>query len=533
MNIPPALDYSSWRGCAKIMTVLLEMKDIHKVYPNGTVANKGVNLAVHEGEIHALVGENGAGKSTLMKILFGLENPTEGTILYKGKKVQFQGPRDAIEHGLGMVHQHFMLAPSLTVSENIVLGDEPRKGFLKMFRDRDTELNEIKRLIENFGLKLDPKAVVDSISVGQKQRVEILKVLYRGAKLIILDEPTAVLTPQETDELFDSIKSLVAEGYTIIFITHKLREVMEISDRITVLRAGKTIQTLLTKETNQEEISRLMVGRDVLLRVEKKEKQLRDVVLSVKNLKAEDAKGVQMLKEVSFEIHGGEIFGIAGVEGNGQTELVEVITGLKQATGGQVLYFGEELIGKSIGEIRSLNIGHIPEDRQTTGASLTSTIEENLILDLYGKREYKIGPFLRRKKLKQFAKTMMETFDVRASHEEVLAGSLSGGNLQKVVIAREMAKNPKLLIASQPTRGVDIGAIEFIHREIIKKRDEGTAVLLVSAELSEVMSLSDRIGVMYNGEIVAILDNTADLTEEEIGYYMLGIKKEEKGASVE
>ncbi|CAM3386992.1 ABC transporter ATP-binding protein [Marinicrinis lubricantis] len=513
------------------MAVLLEMIDIHKTYPNGTMANRGVNLEVHEGEIHALVGENGAGKSTLMKILFGLENPTSGTIKYKGEAVRFQGPRDAINQGLGMVHQHFMLAPSLTVSENIVLGDEPRKGLFKVFRDRKTELNQIHHLIEQFGLKLDPNAVVDSISVGQKQRVEILKVLYRGAKLIILDEPTAVLTPQETDELFDSIKSLVSQGYTIIFITHKLREVMEISDRITVLKAGQTVQTLMTKDTNKEEISRLMVGRDVLLRVEKQEPQLRDIILEVHNLSAVNEKGLPVLKEVSFQIQGGEVFGIAGVEGNGQTELVEVITGLKQATGGHVTYLKEELLGKSIGEIRKMKIGHIPEDRQTTGACLTSTIEENIILDVYGQKEFKTGPFMNRKKLKAFARDLMETFDVRAENEEIMAGSLSGGNLQKVVIAREIAKNPKLLIASQPTRGVDIGAIEFIHKEIIKKRDEGTAVLLVSAELSEIMSLSDRIGVMYNGELVAVLNNTSELTEQEIGYYMLGIKK--KGAAAD
>ncbi|CAH0122500.1 MULTISPECIES: ABC transporter ATP-binding protein [unclassified Paenibacillus] len=515
------------------MAVLLEMKDIHKIYPNGTVANKGVDLQVNEGEIHALVGENGAGKSTLMKILFGLEAPTSGTIEYKGQKIQFNGPRDAIGQGMGMVHQHFMLAPSLTVSENIVLGDEPRKGLFSMFRDRKKELDDINELIRKFGLKLDPQAVVEAISVGQKQRVEILKVLYRGAKLIILDEPTAVLTPQETDELFDSIKSLVAQGYTIIFITHKLREVMEISDRITVLRAGKTIATLVTKDTNQEEISRLMVGRDVLFRVQKNEPDLKDVVLEIDRLSALDDKGSPALKEVSFSVRGGEVFGIAGVEGNGQTELIEVITGLRNATGGKVLYFNENIVGKSIGEIRNMKIGHIPEDRQTTGACLTSSIAENIILDVYDNKEFRTGPFMNYKKLREFAKVLMATFDVRAQSPETMAGSLSGGNLQKVVIAREIAKNPKLLIASQPTRGVDIGAIEFIHREIIKKRDQGTAVLLVSAELSEIMSLSDRIGVLYNGELVAILDNTDDLTEQEIGYYMLGIKNQQKEAAVQ
>lgn len=513
------------------MSILLEMKNIHKVYPNGTAANRGVDLTVHEGEIHALVGENGAGKSTLMKILFGLEAPTSGTIEYKGQAISFDGPRDAIKQGMGMVHQHFMLAPSLTVSENIVLGDEPKKGMLSMFRDRAKEFQQVEHLIKTYGLKVNLQAKVETIPVGQKQRVEILKVLYRGAKLIILDEPTAVLTPQETDELFDSVKALVSQGHTIIFITHKLREAMEISNRITVLRAGKSIATLLTKDTNQEEISRLMVGRDVLFRVEKIPAEPKEVVLSVRNLSSLDDKGALALNGVSFDIRAGEVLGIAGVEGNGQTELVETLTGLRKASSGEARYQNKDLLSTSVAEIRRMKVGHVPEDRQTAGASLTSSIAENLILDYYRHPEFKIGPFLSKKKIKQFAKTMMEIFDVRAQNEEIMAGALSGGNLQKVVVARELSKNPKLLIASQPTRGVDIGAIEFIHREIIKRRDGGAAVMVVSAELSEVMALSDRIAVLYNGEIVALLDNTPDLTEQEIGYYMLGIKKQGQEAA--
>ncbi len=508
------------------MPILLEMKDIHKVYPNGTAANRGVDLTVHEGEIHALVGENGAGKSTLMKILFGLEAPTSGTIEYKGQNVVFGGPRDAIKRGMGMVHQHFMLAPSLTVSENIVLGEEPKKGVLSLFRDRAKEHQEVEHLIETYGLKVNPHAKIESIPVGQKQRVEILKVLYRGANLIILDEPTAVLTPQETDELFVSVKALIRQGHTIIFITHKLREVMEISNRVTVLKAGKSIATLLTKDTNQEEISRLMVGRDVLFRVDKIQAEPGETVLSVRNLSAVDDKGCPALKGVSFDIRAGEILGIAGVEGNGQTELVETITGLRKASLGEIQYQDKDLTGKSVAQIRHMKIGHIPEDRQTSGACLTSTIAENLILDHYRNPEFKRGPFLNKKKIKLFAKTMMDIFDVRAQSEETMAGALSGGNLQKVVVARELSKNPMLLIASQPTRGVDIGAIEFIHREVIKRRDGGAAVLVISAELSEVMALSDRVAVLYNGEIVAVLDNTPELTEQEIGYYMLGIKKQ-------
>lgn len=513
------------------MTILLEMKDIYKVYPNGTAANRGIDLTVNEGEIHALVGENGAGKSTLMKVLFGLEAPTSGSIVYKGESMSFKGPGDAIQKGLGMVHQHFMLAPSLTVSENIVLGEEPKKKKMSFFRDRKTELAEVERLIETYGLTVNPHAKVETIPVGQKQRVEILKVLYRGAKLIIMDEPTAVLTPQETDELFDSIKALVAEGHTIIFITHKLREVMEISDRITVLRAGKSIATLVTAETNQEEISQLMVGREVLFKVEKIPAMPTETILQVADLKAQDDKGHEALKGISFHIRAGEVLGIAGVEGNGQTELVETLTGLRPVKSGVIDYCGKSLVGVPAVKIRNMQIGHIPEDRQTSGACLTASITENMILDHYRDKNYKIGPFLNRKKMKKFTKEMMGKFDVRAQSEATLAGALSGGNLQKVIIARELSKNPKLLIASQPTRGVDIGAIEFIHREIISHRDSGAAVMVVSAELSEVMALSDRIAVLYDGEIAAILDNTPDLTEQEIGYYMLGIKKQQKGAT--
>lgn len=510
------------------MSVLLKMDNIHKIYPNGTKANQGIDLIVHEGEIHALVGENGAGKTTLMKILFGLEHQTSGVIEYKGRKVQFKGPRDAIKQGIGMVHQHFMLAPSLTVSENIVLGEEPRRGMFSLLRDRKKELEEIEKLIGKYGLKIDPNLKVESLSVGQKQRVEILKVLYRGAKLIILDEPTAVLTPQETDELFDSIKTLVQQGCTIIFITHKLREVIEISKRVTVLRAGKTVATLMTEDTNKEGISRLMVGRDVLFRVKKIPTEPNDVVFKINELCVADEKGSLTLDHVSFSIRAGEIFGIAGVEGNGQTELVEAITGLRKATAGQILYFNEDIARKSVAEIRSMKIGHIPEDRQTTGACLSSTIGENLALDIYRNSQFKRGIFLNRKEIKEFSRVLMATYDIRAQSQDTLAGSLSGGNLQKVIIARELTKNPKLLIASQPTRGVDIGAIEFIHSEIIKKRDQCTAILLVSAELSEVMRLSDRIGVLYNGNLVAILDNNGDFTEQEIGYYMMGIKRQER-----
>jgi ABC-type uncharacterized transport system ATPase subunit len=513
------------------MPVLLEMKDIHKTYPGGTAANRGIDLAVHEGEIHALVGENGAGKSTLMKILFGLESPTRGEIIYQGRQGIWDGPGEAIKQGMGMVHQHFMLVPSLTVSENIVLGHEPKKGMLRMFRDRASEKAEVQRLMQTYGLKVDPEARVENIPVGQKQRVEILKVLYRGARVIILDEPTAVLTPQETDELFDSVKALADQGHTIIFITHKLREVMRISNRVTVLRAGRSVATLMTAETSREEISRLMVGREVLTTVERKPAVPGEAVLSVRGLLVSDDRGYAALKGVSFDVRAGEILGIAGVEGNGQTELAEAIAGLRRTESGEIVYLDRSLRGVSAAKIRRLGVGHIPEDRQTSGASLTSTIAENLILDHYRNPAFKRGPFLSKRKIMHFADSLMQTFDVRAESGNAPAGSLSGGNLQKVVIARELSKNPKLLIAAQPTRGVDIGAIEFIHREIVKQRDAGAAVLLISAELSEVMGLSDRIAVLYNGEIAAVLENAAGLTEQEVGYYMLGIKTQEQGAA--
>jgi len=507
------------------MTDILEMRDIHKVYPNGTAANKGVNLTVREGEIHALVGENGAGKSTLMKVLFGLEAPTKGEILFKGEKIQFNGPKDAISKGIGMVHQHFMLVPSFTVAENIVLGNEPRKG---IFRDRKKAIDITNQLVEEYGLQVDANEKVENISVGKKQRVEILKVLFQGAKLLILDEPTAVLTPQETRDLFKSLKGLVKKGFTIIFITHKLREVMEISDQITVLRAGATIGTLKTSETNEEEISRLMVGRDVLLRVDKKPAQPKETVLSIENLVVNNDRGQAAVNGLSLEVRAGEIFGIAGVEGNGQTELVEAITGLRKIKNGSVIYLDEDLKKLSVKQIRDKKVGHIPEDRQTRGACLTASIEENLILDKYRAKDFNAGPFIKDNKVKEYAKQMVEQFDIRTKSSKFPGSSLSGGNMQKVVIAREFSKDPKLLIASQPTRGVDIGAIEFIHKEIIRKRDEGVAVLLVSAELQEVLNLSDRIGVMYNGEIVAVIENNENVTEEEIGYYMLGLKRQEE-----
>lgn len=507
-----------------IVNELLQMQAIYKVYPNGVAANKGVDFSVAEGEIHALVGENGAGKSTLMKILYGMEQPTSGQIIYQGQPVKINSPRAAISMGIGMVHQHFMLVPSLTVAENIVLGSEPRRG---LSFDLQRAKDATAALAQKYGLNVDPGAVIENISVGKRQRVEILKTLYRGARLLILDEPTAVLTPQETDELFLALRSLVNQGHTVIFITHKLREVMEISDRVTVMRDGARIGTLSTKETTKEQISRMMVGRDVLLRVTKEPARPKETVLEVSELCALDDRGKPVLKDVSFLLRQGEILGLAGVEGNGQSELVEVLTGLRAPYRGRIKLLNREVTGYKPKFLRKMGLAHIPEDRLVRGVSTRASIEENILLDVYDQKPYAGRVFLSSREIAKRAKSLIAEFKIKAKDEKTPVGSLSGGNMQKVVVARELAKKPKVLIAAQPTRGVDIGAIEFIHKEIIRQRDQGTAVLLVSAELSEVMSLSDRIGVMYNGQLVALFEDARAVTEEELGLYMLGVKKQQ------
>lgn len=506
------------------VAAILEMKRITKIYGDSVVANRSVDFEVEQGEIHALVGENGAGKSTLMKVLFGLEEPSEGEIFFKGKKARIGNPHHAIALGIGMVHQHFMLVPSLTVAENLVLGMEPRRalGMIDLQKARE----QTEALSKEYGLAVDPAATIESISVGKRQRVEILKTLYRGAELLILDEPTAVLTPQETDELFAALRSLVSQGRTIIFITHKLREVMEISDRVTVMRAGRKIGTVRTSETSKEEISRMMVGRDVLLRVEKTPANPREIVLDMDKVDLLDQKGRAALQQVSLQVRAGEILGIAGVEGNGQTELVEVLTGLRRATSGKVKISGKDVTDWDPRRLRELGLGHIPEDRHRRGTAVSASIEENLILDSYYRPPKASGWLLKVGETASYAVDLVRRYDVRTNSAKNPAGSLSGGNLQKVVIAREFSKDPKLLVAAQPTRGVDIGAIEFIHREVIKRRDEGSAVLLISADLGEVMSLSDRIAVMYGGQVVAIFDDAASVTEEELGLYMLGVKRQ-------
>ena len=496
----------------------VDMHGITKAWP-GVVANDHVDFQVRPGEIHALVGENGAGKSTLMNVLYGLVHPDSGEIVINGKPVRISGPRDAITNGIGMVHQHFMLIPVFTVGENIMLGREPVAA--GVLYDHAKARREIADLTRRYGLALDADARTGLLPVGLQQRAEIVKVLYRGASILILDEPTGVLTPQETKELFGVLRDLIKAGKTIIFISHKLKEVLEISDRITVMRRGKVVGHLITKDTNEQEIATAMVGRAVLLRVDKKPAKPGDVTFRVENLTAISDRGVPALNGVSFELRQGEILGIAGVEGNGQSELVEVLAGTRRATGGKVSLGEKDVTTYDARAERSAGIAHIPEDRRGAGLVLNYSIAENMILG-----RQRDAPFSWRHliliidAIRKWALRLVKEFDVRAPSIDVPARALSGGNQQKIIIAREMASQPRVLLASQPTRGVDIGAIEFIHRRIVAERDGGAAVLLVSAELDEVRSLSDRIAVFYEGKIVSI--EPADAPEERLGLLMTG-----------
>lgn len=503
------------------MAPIVEMQNIVKVYSNGVVANDGVTFNLDKGEIHALVGENGAGKSTLMKILYGMEQPTHGDILVDGAKRHFHSSRNAIEAGIGMVHQNFMLVPSFTVAENIVLGSEPTsRGLL----NKKQAIEVTKEFSQRYGLRVVPEAVVDSINVGMRQRVEILKALYRGANILILDEPTAVLTPQETQELFAAIRKLVEQGKTVIFITHKLREVKEISDRVTVMRNGRMIGTVPTSEATRESMARMMVGRDVFLNVEKPPMQRGEKVMSVHNLSYISEVGRSVLKNVSFNIYAGEILGIAGVEGNGQTELVEVLTGLRTASSGNASIDDKDVLNKTPREVRMAHVAHIPEDRLTNGLALSASINENLIVDRYFRPPYRRGMGIDTRQVTQLGANMIDKFGIRTPGGDVPVSSLSGGNMQKVIVAREFSSDPRMLIAAQPTRGIDVGATEFIRDQLVKKRTEGTAVLLISADLGEVMSLSDRIICLYEGQITGVFPDAQGVSEEELGLYMLGLK---------
>ena len=505
---------------------VIEMKDMYKIYPNGTVANSGVNFRVKRGEIHALVGENGAGKTTLMKVLFGLEENTKGAVYISGKEVNFKSPREAIASGMGMVHQEFMLVPSYTVAQNIALGNEKKK---KIFCDRKAEKEQMEKISKQFGLTADFDEPVYRLSVGAKQRIEILKVLYNNAKIIILDEPTAVLTPQETEELFCSLRLMVKDGYTIVLITHKIKEVMDISDSVTVLRNGQTIKTLKTSETNPDEITRLMIGRQLKPKRERVERQREKTIFEVAHLNVMDRRGALKIKDMSFSIKEGEIFGIAGVEGNGQSELIDAIIGFLKPASGKVFYDGKDITGVSTADFRRESIGYIPDDRNLRGSSLNQSVAENFIICSHSGGEFNKGPFLNWKEVKEEARHLIGEYEIKTDGETALVGSMSGGNIQKVIVAREISKKPDLLIACQPTRGVDVSSIEYIHNKIIEQRNEGAAVLLISAELTEIMGLSDRIGMLYDGELVAIRDNDDTITENEIGKYILNGRQDQSG----
>lgn len=504
------------------MDSVVEMVKISKSFP-GVVANDNVSFNVIAGEIHALVGENGAGKTTLMNILYGLCSPDSGEIIVQGHNAIINRPSDAIKLGIGMVHQHFMLVSNLTVLENIILGREHTNFGITDYKKAQKEILEI---VEKYKLNVNLHAKVYELTVGEMQRVEIIKALYRGAKLLILDEPTAVLTPQETQQLFEILRVLTAQGCSVVFISHKLKEVLAISNRITVMRQGKVTGVVNTNQTNEMDLACLMVGRKVIFRVKKDPAKPGEVVLSVRNLCALNDRGLSALKDVNFDIRRGEILGVAGVEGNGQSELVEVINGLRSATKGKITFLGNEIEKSSPRNRRERGISHIPADRLVMGVNTKSSILENLILTKYYRSPLAKLGFINKEKVARFVKTLIGEYGIATPDPNISASSLSGGNMQKIVLARELDGEPELLVASQPTRGVDVGAIEYIHSQIIKLRDRNHGILLVSAELDEIFSLSDRIIVMYEGEITAEFQST-NVPECEIGLYMAGSKRME------
>ncbi|WP_276352146.1 ABC transporter ATP-binding protein [Cohnella caldifontis] len=504
--------------------ILLEMRNITKVYPNGVVANRDVNFALAEGEIHAVAGENGAGKSTLMKILFGMEEPGTGEIYLRGSKVRFGSPQDAIGAGIGMVHQHFMLVPSFTVAENMILGMEPRKGVAVDYAEAARITREYA---EKYNLHVDPLQKVENLTVGMKQKVEILKALVRGAKILILDEPTAVLTPQETAELFEELKLLKQDGHTIVFISHKLKEVKAICDRITIMRAGRTEGVFPIGEVSEQDITRLMVGRDVVLKYEKDPGPFGKPVLRVRDLSLAGPQSKLLLHGIQLSVREGEILGVAGVEGNGQSQLVEAVMGRFPEAAGAIEIDGADISGLDIESIRGRGVAYIPEDRMRQGSAGEASILDNVISTRYKRKEWNAGPLLNRKKMWKLTESMIEAFKVKTSGPAQQIGMLSGGNMQKVVVARESFSEPRLLISEQPTRGVDVGAAQLIHRKLLELRKEGCAILLVSADLNEILELSDSLVVMYEGEIVAYFDKPSELSEQELGLYMLGMKRQD------
>lgn len=504
----------------------LELQGITKRFGSFT-ANDSIDLTLKPGEIHALLGENGAGKSTLMNVLYGLYEPTEGSILLDGKPVKFTGPGDAVAAGIGMVHQHFMLIPVFTVAESVALGYEPTKslGLLNL----DEARSKVREISERFGFDIDPDAVIGDLSVGAQQRVEIIKALSRDAQVLILDEPTAVLTPQETDELIEIMRQLKDQGTSIVFITHKLREVRAVADAITVIRRGKVVGTA-SPESTESELAGLMVGRDVSLTTDKQDAQPGDVKFAVNDLTVLDKSGFPAVKDISFEVRAGEVLAIAGVQGNGQTELTETIIGLRTPVQGSITLGGNELVGTSVKHRLDAGIGYVPEDRSTDGMIKDFSIRENMILDWYNRPPYSQGLALKPQVIRDEATKKVEEFDIRLGTIDDPISTLSGGNQQKVVLSRELGRELKLLIASQPTRGLDVGSIEFVHKRIIAERDAGTPCIIVSTELDEVRNLADRVAVMYRGSIVGIVP--ADTPRDALGLMMAGASEEEAMARV-
>jgi ABC-type uncharacterized transport system ATPase subunit len=497
--------------------IVLQAKGITKRFP-GVLANDKVDFDLKKGEIHVLLGENGAGKTTLMNILYGLYNQDEGEILINGQVVKIDTPKDSIALGIGMVHQHFMLIPVFTVTENVMLGEETtRRGML----DRKTVSAKVKELSHQYGLDVDPGALVGQLPVGIQQRVEIVKTLYRDAQILILDEPTAVLTPQEAEELFAIMRGLTERGVSIIFITHKLKEVLSVSDRITVMRSGRVVGTVTPDKVDEAKLASMMVGREVILKVKKGEAEPKDKVLTVENMHVEDDRGLETVRGISFDVCEGEILGIAGVQGNGQTELAEALTGLRDTKSGHVILANKDVTGKTPRPIIETGLAHIPEDRQRHGLVLNYSVADNMVLCNYYLPPFANGMVLQQDAVDANARKLIEEYDVRTPSPFVPTSKLSGGNQQKVIVARELSRNVKLLIASQPTRGLDVGSIEYIHKEIVAMRDRGVAVLLISAELDEIMALSDRIAVMYRGQIVTTVD-AKEATREELGLWMAG-----------
>ncbi|MER3409333.1 MAG: heme ABC transporter ATP-binding protein [Thermoleophilia bacterium] len=497
--------------------LVLELRGITKRFP-GVVANDGIDFDVRRGEVHALLGENGAGKTTLMNVVYGLYRPDAGEVRVGGKPVVFRSPRDAIAHGIGMVHQHFMLIPVMTVAENIVLAKEPTQAGVVL--DYEAARKRVRELASAFGFVVDPDARVRDITVGQQQRVEILKALYRRADVLILDEPTSVLTPQEASELFQILRGLTEQGMSVVFISHKLNEVLAVADRITVLRRGRKVATISRQGATEESLARMMVGREVLLRVEKPPASPGEPLLEVHDLRVLDDRRLEKVRGVSFHVRAGEIVGIAGVDGNGQSELVEALAGLRRPVAGRVVVAGRDMTGRSAREVLDVGVGHVPEDRLRRGLVLDFTLAENLILHDYDKEPCSRLGWLFPDRILRWAAELLRRFDVRGGGPRTLASALSGGNQQKVVLARELGREPRILLAAQPTRGLDVGAIEFVHRQLVEARVQAKAVLLVSLELEEILSLADRILVMYEGRIVG--EYGPEVQEEELGIAMTG-----------